>query len=62
MPVISRFAKKGMPVTVLQPKPYDQSPIDSILRLLHDVVADSDNLTKRYFPLTSSVLPVLGAP
>jgi hypothetical protein len=49
-------------MTFLPLKPYDQSPIDSSLRLLHDVVTDLNNFTNRHFPLTSSVLPVLGAP
>ena len=50
------------PTRIFPPlKPYDQSPIDSILRLLHDVVTDLNNFTNQHFPLTSSGFPVLGA-
>jgi len=42
-------------------KPYDQSPIDSILRLLHDVVIDFEQLHKPVLSLDIISVPRIGA-
>jgi hypothetical protein len=45
----------------IQPKTYGQSPIDSILRLVHDVISDFEQVHKPSLSLDITGVPRMGA-